>query len=130
MVWFSRCKALVVGGGTGGCSIAAKLSSDYSENDCIILEPADDHYYQPMFTMIGGGMKKLSQSRRSMSTVLPKKAKWIKDAAAKFNPDANEVITKQGHIISYDFLIIAVGLQLCYGKVTPTESYWIHLIWM
>lgn len=114
---------MVVGGGTGGCSIAAKLSSDYSENDCIILEPADDHYYQPMFTMIGGGMKKLSQSRRSMSTVLPKKAKWIKDAAAKFNPDANEVITKQGHIISYDFLIIAVGLQLCYGKVTPTESY-------
>lgn len=63
-------------------------------------------------------MKSLSQSRRSMSTVLPKKAKWIKDAAAKFNPDANEVITKQGHIISYDFLIIAVGLQLCYGKVT------------
>lgn len=70
-----------------------------------------------MFTMIGGGMKTLSQSRRSMSTVLPKKAKWIKDAAAKFNPNANEVVTKQGHIISYDILVIAVGLQLCYGKV-------------
>lgn len=62
-------------------------------------------------------MKTLSQSRRDMASVLPKKAKWIKDAAAKFNPKANEVITKNGHIISYDLLIIAVGLQLNYGKV-------------
>lgn len=114
---FCRCKALIVGGGTGGCSIGAKLSSDYGQNECIILEPADDHYYQPMFTMIGGGMKTLSQSRRSMETVLPKKAKWIKDAAAQFNPNANEVVTKQGHIISYELLIIAVGLQLNYHKV-------------
>lgn len=71
-----------------------------------------------MFTLIGGGMKTLSQSRREMRDVLPKKAKWIKDAAAKFNPHANEVITKQGHTISYDFLVIAVGLQLNYEKVT------------
>lgn len=63
-------------------------------------------------------MKTLSQSRRSMVSVLPRKAKWIKDAAAKFNPNANEVITRQGHIISYDFLIIAIGLQLNYAKVS------------
>lgn len=126
-VCFRRCKALVVGGGTGGCSIAAKLSSDYSQNDCIVLEPSDDHYYQPMFTMIGGGMRTLSQCRRRMSTVLPKKANWIKDAAAKFNPNANEVITKQGHIITYDFLIIAVGLQLCYRKVVWFELYSLYL---
>lgn len=63
-------------------------------------------------------MKTLSQSRRDMASVIPKKAKWIQDAAAKFNPNANEVITKQGHIISYEFLVIAVGLQLNYGKVS------------
>lgn len=62
-------------------------------------------------------MKTLSQSRRRMATVLPKKAKWIQDAAVEINPTANEVITKQGHSISYDFLVIAVGLQLNYGKV-------------
>lgn len=106
-----------MGGGTAGCSIAAKLSSDFNKNDCVILEPSSDHYYQPMFTMIGGGMKKLSQSRRTMESVLPKKAKWIQDAAVKFNPDSNEVITKNGHTISYDFLVIAIGLQLNYDKV-------------
>lgn len=71
-----------------------------------------------MFTMIGGGIKTLSQSRRSMESVMPRKAKWIKDAAAKFCPDSNEVITQGGHTISYDFLVIAVGLQLNYNKVS------------
>lgn len=68
-------------------------------------------------------MKTLSQSRRSMSSVLPKKSIWIKDAAEKFDADANEVITKQGHTISYDILIIAVGLQLCYEKVNIVRIF-------
>lgn len=108
---------MVIGGGTGGCSIAAKLSSHGSKDGCIVLEPASEHYYQPMFTMIGGGMKIVSQSRRSMESVLPKKAIWIKDSAVQFNPNANEVITKLGHTIKYDIVVIAVGLQLNYDKV-------------
>lgn len=62
-------------------------------------------------------MKKLAQARRSMESVLPKNAKWIKDSAVEFNPDANEVVTKTGHKINYDVLVIAVGLQLNYDKV-------------
>lgn len=111
------CKALVIGGGTGGCSIAAKLSKEFGQNECIVLEPANEHYYQPLFTIIGGGMKTLSDSVKSMKSVLPKKAKWIQDEAVRFNPSANEVITKQGHKITYDFVVIAVGLQLNYDKV-------------
>lgn len=82
-----------------------------------MLEPASEHYYQPMLTMIGGGMKSLSQSRQSMKSVLPKKAKWIKDSAVQFNPQTNEVITKYGRTINYDIVVIAVGLQLNYDKV-------------
>lgn len=114
---FHRCETLVIGGGTGGCAIAAKLSSRWSKDRCIVLEPESEHYYQPMLTMIGGGMKSLSESRRYMQLVLPKSAKWIKDSAVQFNPDANEVITKLGHTINYDIVVIAVGLQLNYDKV-------------
>lgn len=117
-----RCKALIVGGGTGGCAIGAKLSSEFGKNECIILEPATQHYYQPMFTMIGGGIKTLENSRRSMESVLPRKAKWIKDAAAKFSPNSNEVITSGGHTITYDFLVIAIGLQLNYSKVRVQQN--------
>lgn len=114
---FCRCKILVVGGGTAGCSIGAQLSSEIGRNECIILEPSDKHYYQPMFTMIGGGMKTLSQSVRPMKSVLPENAKWIKDSAAKFLPSDNEVITGNGDVIKYDLLVVAVGLQLNYDKV-------------
>lgn len=36
-----RCKVLVVGGGAGGCAVAAKLSSKLGAGKVLILEPAD-----------------------------------------------------------------------------------------
>lgn len=80
-----------------------------------------------MFTMIGGGMKNISQSYRQMKDVLPKDAKWIKNSAAKFNPKENCVITKDGDIINYDILIVAVGLQLNYDKVQQVVPKPSHL---
>uniref|UniRef100_U5ER07 Sulfide:quinone oxidoreductase, mitochondrial n=1 Tax=Corethrella appendiculata TaxID=1370023 RepID=U5ER07_9DIPT len=112
-----KCKLLVVGGGAGGCAVAAKASNKLGEGKVIILEPADNHYYQPMFTMIGGGMKKLNESYRPMKLVLPALAKWLKDSAAKFEPENNCVYTKAGDKIEYEFLLIAVGLQLNYEKI-------------
>ena len=32
-------------------------------------DPASDHYYQPMWTLVGGGVKTLEQSRMSMKVV-------------------------------------------------------------
>ncbi|KXJ81652.1 hypothetical protein RP20_CCG018303 [Aedes albopictus] len=107
-----RCKVLVVGGGAGGCAVAAKLSSKLGEGKVTILEPADKHYYQPMFTLIGGGIKTLKDSYRPMSKVLPTLAKWVKDSAVKFEPENNTVYTANG-----DFLLVATGLQLNYDKI-------------
>ncbi|EDX09190.1 sulfide:quinone oxidoreductase, mitochondrial [Drosophila simulans] len=112
-----ECQVLVVGGGTGGCAMAAKLSSRLGSDKVVVLEPEDKHYYQPMFTLIGGGMKRLDQSHRQMGDVLPTKAKWVKEKALEFDPDNNTVSTSGGKTIKYDFLIIATGLQLNYGKI-------------
>lgn len=68
--------------------------------------------------MIGGGMKTLSESSRPMKNVLPRNAKWIKDAVAGFSPTKNYVTTKSGHTIEYDVLVVAVGMQLNYDKVS------------
>lgn len=37
----ARCQVLVVGGGSGGCAVAAKLSNKLGEGRVIIVEPAD-----------------------------------------------------------------------------------------
>lgn len=112
-----KCKVLVVGGGAGGCAVAAKLSSKLGEGKVTILEPADKHYYQPMFTLIGGGIKTLKDSYRPMSKVLPTLAKWVKDSAVKFEPENNTVYTANGDKIEYEFLLVATGLQLNYDKI-------------
>lgn len=35
-----NCRLLVVGGGAGGCSVAAKFTSKLGKNDVIIAEPS------------------------------------------------------------------------------------------
>lgn len=112
-----KCKVLVVGGGSGGCAVAAKLSNKLGQGKVIVLEPAERHYYQPMFTLIGGGMKTVKDSFRPMGKVLPTLATWVKDAAVKFEPENNTVYTEKGDKIEYDLLLVAVGLQLNYGDV-------------
>lgn len=110
------CKLLIVGGGSGGCTMAAKLSK--YEKDIIMLEPNEKHYYQPMFTLIGGGMKTLSQSNCSTKSLLPKNVNWIQDKVNSFNPKDNSVTISNSDTIHYDYMVVSVGLQLNYDQIT------------
>lgn len=67
-------------------------------------------------------MKSLSQSFKSMSSVLPKKAKWYQESASDLDPKNNTVTTSKGRNIKYDVLLIATGLQLNYDKVPGLED--------
>jgi NADH dehydrogenase FAD-containing subunit len=82
-----------------------------------------------MFTLVGGGMKTIKNCGRPMSSVLPSAAKWVKDEVANFDPKANFIITKQGHQIEYNFMVVAVGLQLNFNKVSIC-SLWstLHIV--
>ncbi|XP_018579978.1 sulfide:quinone oxidoreductase, mitochondrial [Anoplophora glabripennis] len=111
------CKLLVVGGGTGGCSVAAKFSRHLKKNNLIVLDPSKNHYYQPLFTLIGAGAEKLENARRDMKDVLPQECTWIEDEAIEYEPKKNTVRTSKGHVIEYDYLLVAVGLDLRFDKI-------------
>lgn len=70
-----------------------------------------------MWTMVGGGIKTLEQSRRTMASVIPKQATWYQTAVSGFDPENNEVFTNDGSKIKYDYLIVAMGLQVNFNKV-------------
>lgn len=106
-----------MGGGAGGCATAAKFSKVLNKNDLIVLEPSEYHYYQPLFTLVGAGIKNLEDSRRKEKDVLPKNCTWVKDKAAEYDPEKNRVYTEKGHTIEYEYLLVAVGLELRYDKV-------------
>jgi len=74
-----------------------------------------------MFTLIGGGMKKLDQSYKPMKDVLPKDALWLKDSVAEIDPKKNEVITAKGDAVKYEYMVIATGMELDFEKVRGHE---------
>jgi sulfide:quinone oxidoreductase len=110
-------KVVVVGGGAAGISVAARLNSKFSRDEVAIIEPSDKHYYQPFWTLVGGGIVPKEQSMRKEADFIPPKTKWIRDFVTEFEPDENAVITKSGKKISYDYLVVAAGMQLDWCKV-------------
>ncbi|VDI75708.1 sulfide:quinone oxidoreductase [Mytilus galloprovincialis] len=110
-------KLLIVGSGSGGCATASKFSKKLGAGHVGIIEPKDDHYYQPWFTLVGGGIKKVEDSGKKMSEVIPKKADWLKTTAEAFDPKNCTVTTATGEEIKYDFLVMACGLQLNYNLI-------------
>ncbi|XP_072931696.1 sulfide:quinone oxidoreductase, mitochondrial [Epargyreus clarus] len=111
------CKLLVVGGGTGGCSIAAKFARRLKKDSVIVVEPSSAHYYQPLFTLVGAGVTPVAATRRHANSVLPAAAKWVQDSAAVIDPKKNVVKTVEGHVINYEYIVIAVGLKNDYWQV-------------
>jgi len=116
-----RHQIVIIGGGTGGITVAARLKKA-GMGDIALIEPADTHYYQPLWTLVGGGRAKASDSARPMSSVIPKGVTWVKDSVVSVNPEERTVRTALGKVIGYDRLVVSPGIQLNWGKIPGLEE--------
>lgn len=105
-------QVLIIGGGTAGIMSAAQFKRENSKLNVAILEPAETHYYQPAWTLVGAGTYDMEDTARPMSEIIPDGVTWLKDKALSFDPDNNTVSTELNGAITYDYLIVAPGLQL------------------
>ncbi|SMP61003.1 sulfide:quinone oxidoreductase [Neorhodopirellula lusitana] len=113
----SHHQIVIVGGGTAGITVAARLRTADPSLDIAIIEPSEKHYYQPLWTLVGGGMFKPEESGRDEVDLIPYGVKWVKDLVASFSPNANSVATRGGETITYDYLIVAPGIQVNWDQV-------------
>lgn len=114
---------LIIGGGTAGIMTAAQLKKKNKSLDIAIIEPSEDHYYQPAWTLVGANQYDFEKTRRSMKSQIPKGVTWIKDYAEAFSPANNSVTTRNGDKITYKFLVVAPGLVMAPEMVDGlTES--------
>jgi sulfide:quinone oxidoreductase len=103
---------VVVGGGTGGATAAARLCRKLGHPDLAVIEPSETHDYQPLWTLVGGGVVPKEKSRHHELDALPRKATWIKDRVTSFDPSGNGVVLGDGSRVSYEYLVVAVGMKL------------------
>lgn len=113
---------VIVGAGAGGVSVAASLKARKPGLSVAIIDPADIHYYQPGWTMVGGGIFDPQETAKTMGSLIPTGVHWIKAAVAAFEP-ANEAVILDGcRVVKYDRLVVCPGLKLDWGKVEGLEE--------
>ena len=103
---------VVIGAGTAGIMTAAQIKNERKNLTIAIVDPADTHYYQAAWTLVGGGTYDKKKTGRPMSSVIPSGCEWVKDFVTTIDADNNTVETKATGALSYDYLIAAPGIQL------------------
>jgi sulfide:quinone oxidoreductase len=108
---------VIVGGGAAGIAVAASLRQRKPGLDIAIVDPADIHYYQPGWTMVGGGVFEAASTARTMGSLIPRGVRWIKAAVAAFEPRDDAVLLDGCRVVKYRRLIVAPGLKLDWHRI-------------
>lgn len=109
----------IVGAGSAGLSVAARLlrQSKAFQGSIVIVDPQMNHYYQPLWTLVGGGVVKKETTSRSLKSLIPKGADWLQEAVTQFQPSENQIVTAGGTVIKYDALVVAAGIQVDWDRI-------------
>lgn len=108
---------VIVGGGSAGIATASSLLKRNRRLSIAVIEPAEDHFYQPGWTMVGAGVFSAEFTKRSEKSVMPKAVDWIKKEASGFAPDDNKVLLADGSEVSYRVLVACPGIKLDWDAI-------------
>ena len=100
---------LIIGGGTGGIMTAARLVNDMNFR-VTVVEPAEYHYYQPAWTLVGANAYDYNKTRKKMADVMPRGVNWVRDYAEGIDAENQTVQLRSGSALKYDYLVLSPGL--------------------
>ncbi len=69
----ARYEVVIVGGGAAGIAVASSLRARDPGLEIAIIDPADIHYYQPGWTMVGAGIFDAAVTARTMASLIPRR---------------------------------------------------------
>ncbi len=108
----SNYQIVVVGGGNAGISLSAYLMRKNKKLDIAIVDPSEKHYYQPAWTLVGGGDYNIDRTVKDQAAVMPKNCTWIKARCSSFEPQSNQITLEDGTKLTYEYLVVCPGIQL------------------
>ncbi|RUM67191.1 MAG: NAD(P)/FAD-dependent oxidoreductase [Sulfurospirillum sp.] len=116
-------KIVIVGGGLAGMSTAARLTLHLDNPDITVIEPQENSVsYQPGQTLVAGGVWDKDEVIFKRDDFVPDGVKVIKEKAIIFTPQENKIVTDKGTEVTYDYLILAMGLHLDFERIKGLEE--------
>jgi len=112
----------IVGGGAAGMTVASLLRMARPDLDIAIIEPSADHFYQPAWTLVGGGAYDVAKTKRPMKEFMPKGVHWIQQRVSAIDPDQRLVTLDDGRTVNYGWLVVAAGIQINWQQIEGLEA--------
>lgn len=115
-------RVLILGAGSGGISVAARLAKKLPKGSITLVDPSMKHYYQPLWTLAGAGIVPKECSERSLKDLIPRGVSWIQETVSQIDPEKKVVQLHNGPQLTYDYLVVALGLRLCWEKIPGAKE--------
>lgn len=109
-----RHRVAILGGGFGGLNAAVKLKR--VPVDVTLIDRRNFHLFQPLLYQVATGSLSPGEIAAPLRSVLSRQenTEVLLGEAADVNPDARQVILRDGAKFEYDTLIVATGSQTSY----------------
>jgi sulfide:quinone oxidoreductase len=115
-------QVVIMGGGSAGITVAARLRRARPSLDIAIIEPSERHYYQPLWTLVGAGVVDKATTVRQQETFMPKDVSWIRQTAQQLEVERSRIVLGDGAVLNYDYLVVAPGIALNWDAVAGLQA--------
>lgn len=108
---------VIIGAGAAGTALANRLTRRLSGAKITIIDPRQEHLYQPGLTLVAAGLKPANYVVSRTTDWLPSGVTLLQERATAIDPVVRTVSTESGTTLNYDYLVLATGLVLDHGAI-------------